>query len=253
MKKFPEIYVAGDSAMVVLFGNDISPVINDQVFEFVDILKAAKIVGVSEIVPTYCSVAIYYDPEVTGFGLMKIQLGRLLTESKFANTHQQATQNNHKKEIAVYLIPVFYGGDFGPDIDVVAEHSGLSGDEVIRIHSSGLYRVYMIGYSPGFPYLGGMDSAIGCPRRSNPRELVPAGSVGIAESETGIYPTATPGGWQLIGCTPVRLFDTKLKEPALLNPGDYIRFINTNHQEYDTLCAQVEHSKFVLKATKEYL
>jgi KipI family sensor histidine kinase inhibitor len=122
-------------------------------------------------------------------------------------------------------IPVCYGLEYGPDLDAVAAHCGLSPDEVIARHTAAEYRVYMLGFSPGFPYLGGLDPNIAAPRRETPRIKVPAGSVGIAGMQTGIYPLESTGGWQIIGRTPMRLFDPGLEEPCLLRPGDRLRFV----------------------------
>jgi KipI family sensor histidine kinase inhibitor len=132
-------------------------------------------------------------------------------------------------------IPTLYGGEMGPDLVFVAEHNGISIDEVIKIHSGAEYRVYMLGFSPGFPYLGGMPKSIETPRLSSPRTVIPAGSVGIAEKQTGIYPNASPGGWRLIGQTPIRLFDPETYPPALLRPGDQVQFVPIDQETFDSL------------------
>jgi biotin-dependent carboxylase-like uncharacterized protein len=138
----------------------------------------------------------------------------------------------------VVEVPTCYGGDYGPDLGYIARHSGLSQREVIHLHSSALYPVYMLGFSPGFAYLGGLEPAIATPRLVSPRTQVPAGSVGIAGTQTGIYPIATPGGWQIIGRTPLRLFDPGRETPALLRPGDRVRFVPVEAEQFEILWAQ---------------
>jgi inhibitor of KinA len=132
-------------------------------------------------------------------------------------------------------IPVCYGGDFGPDLDAVSSHTGLSTEEVVAIHGEPDYLVYMIGFAPGFPYLGGMSERLASPRRESPRAKIPPGSVGIAGSQTGVYPIETPGGWQLIGRTPLRLFRPERDEPSLLRTGDRVRFQAIDRAEYGDL------------------
>jgi KipI family sensor histidine kinase inhibitor len=141
-------------------------------------------------------------------------------------------------------IPVLYGGDGGPDLDHVADHNSLTVDEVVSIHSRPQYLVYMLGFSPGFPYLGGMDERIETPRLDTPRTIIPAGSVGIAEKQTGVYPTATPGGWQIIGLTPLNFFDPDADPPSLLEPGDLIRFVPIDQDEFDAIADEVKQSVY---------
>ena len=137
-------------------------------------------------------------------------------------------------EAEAHQIPVAYGGEYGPDLETVAEHAGLTSEQVIEIHSGTDYHVFMLGFAPGFPYLGGMDPRIACPRLATPRTLVPAGAVGIAESQTGVYPNASPGGWQLIGRTPMALFDVKADPPAAMLPGTKVNFVAISHDEYES-------------------
>ena len=140
---------------------------------------------------------------------------------------QRWWEESEAQEVASRLveIPVIYGNDAGPDLQVVADHAGLTPQQVVELHSSVDYVVYFIGFQPGFPYLGGLDSRLHTPRRAEPRVSVPAGSVGIGGSQTGIYPLATPGGWQLLGQTPVALFNPQQQPPTLLRPGDSVRFV----------------------------
>jgi KipI family sensor histidine kinase inhibitor len=165
---------------------------------------------------------------------------------KSAATGGSASQQQRR----VFELPVAYWGEHGPDLATVAQHNGISEDEVIRIHSSTAYRVYMLGFSPGFPYLGGMDSRIACPRLKTPRTRVPAGSVGIAESQTGVYPNASPGGWQLIGRTPVRLFDPAQAPPSVLQPGHFVRFAAVPPDQFAAIEAQVAKGEYVIKSSE---
>ena len=135
-------------------------------------------------------------------------------------------------------IPVLYGGEFGPDIEVVAQHNGLTVEEVIAIHAATDYPIYMIGFTPGFCYLGGLDRRIHAPRRKTPRTLLPGGSVGIAEAQTGMYPVDSPGGWQIIGRTPLRLFAPERENPFLYEAGDRIRFMPVTGEEYERIRAK---------------
>ena len=149
----------------------------------------------------------------------------------------------------VVEIPTIYGGEYGPDIEFVAEHNNISIDEVIEIHSSRNYLIYMLGFTPGFPYLGGMSEKIETPRLKTPRTKIPAGTVGIAGKQTGIYPIDSPGGWQLIGRTPVKLYDPFADPPVLLNSGDYLRFVPIDETEYKSILKQIEENKYEVKIT----
>ena len=137
-----------------------------------------------------------------------------------------------------------YGGEYGPDLAHVAEHNGLTAGEVVQIHSSTDYLVYMMGFTPGFPYLGGMAESIATPRLQTPRPLIPAGSVGIAEQQTGVYPIESPGGWQLVGRTPVQLFDPQREPPAVVAAGDFIRFVPITETTYDVIRMQVQAGSY---------
>lgn len=232
---------AGDKAVVMEFGNEISAEINTKIKNTVKTLEEAKIYGIEELLPTYRSILINYDP----LKIQYIDLIRSLDEIK------NKTVQNREEEIKVVELPVCYGGEFGPDIDYVAQHNNLTTQEVINIHTGEDYLVYMLGFTPGFAYLGGMSEKIATPRLSSPRLKIPAGSVGIAGTQTGIYPSETPGGWQLIGRTPLKLYNPKKEPPALLNAGDYIRFVSISQQEYQFILSQVEEDKYqVITITK---
>lgn len=229
MYKDPRLLPAGDKALVVEFGNEITPEINIHIRSFAAILNDKRIPGVREVVPTYRSVLVCFDPlEIDPEELEKrlVQLlgnlGRLKPPKPF-----------------VTIIPVCYGGEYGPDLSSVCKHTGLSEKELIRIHTGTDYLIYMLGFTPGFPYLGGMDRRIATPRLKTPRTKIPAGSVGIADKQTGIYPIDSPGGWQLIGRTPLKLYDPFRDPPVLLSAGNYVRFKAITPAEYEKIAAQV--------------
>ena len=240
-KSYPLILPAGDQAVIVEFGNEISPTINDSVYSLVEMLQSASPAWLGEMVPTYRSVLIGYDAFEFDFNLVTSELSVYLADA--------GGPVSSARSPLVYELPVAYGGEDGPDLEHVADHAGLSIEEVIKIHSGVSYRVYMIGFSPGFPYLGGLDTRIACPRLVTPRTRVPAGSVGIAESQTGVYPNASPGGWQLVGRTPVRLFDAAAEPPSLLQPGHFVRFVPVTPSEMADIERQVELGEYVARTT----
>ena len=209
------ILTAGDSSILVEFGRIISPEINRKITATVQLMKMQHIEGVVDIIPAFCSLLINYDPRVISYEEITERMQHLLK--------MDAKMDEGKKK--VYEIPVCYGGEYGPDIANIAAHAGLSEEEVIKIHSSRDYLIYMLGFLPGFCYLGGLDERIHTPRLANPRIKISAGSVGIGGSQTGIYPLDSPGGWQLMGMTPVKTYDPDREVPILLEAGDYIRFI----------------------------
>ena len=188
-----------------------------------DLIKDAGLNSGLEVLPTYRSVLVYYDPLVCSYSEMFDAVngaGERLVEPVNVNS-----------SLKIIEIPVVYGGDDGPDLDFVADHAGITEDAVIELHSGTDYRVYMLGFSPGFPYLGGLDERIAAPRLKTPRVLVPAGSVGIAESQTGVYPNAGPGGWRIIGRTSVPLFDVNSSTPSLITPATKVRFIPVDQHD----------------------
>ena len=219
--EYPRIVPAGDSAVLIEFGSGIDPEVNTRVYTLASQIDAAGNPAVTELVPTYRSLLVQYNPLVSDYGALLSFLDAMA--SVVVDSSRSVAEPN------IIELPVVYGGDDGPDLGAVAEHAGLSTQEVIDIHSGTGYRVYMIGFAPGFPYLGGLDERIACPRLKTPRVMVPAGSVGIAESQTGVYPNASPGGWQLIGRTAVKLFDPRVTatnaSPSLITPGSEVRFV----------------------------
>ena len=225
---------AGDSAVSVEFGNEISEEINAKVAALDEAAAAACIDGFRETVPTYRSLTVHYDPEKISFAELCGRLGGLMGELG-------ESKDRPKK---VLCLPVLYGGEEGPDMANVCGHSGLSEEDVVRIHSSADYRVYMLGFTPGFPYLGGMDERLATPRLASPRTVIPAGSVGIAGIQTGVYPVNSPGGWQLIGRTPVRLYDAGREKPILPEAGQYIRFVPVDRARYEEIEREVEEGRY---------
>lgn len=210
----------GDSAVLAVFEQRIAPEIGEQVASLRAAVEAAGTPGILETVPSFAALMIYYDPLV------------LTYEEAVAAVESAASAGGTAAGGAGRLveIPVCYGGEYGPDLAFVAEHAGLTPEEVIERHAGREYRIYMLGFLPGFPYLGGLDEQLFTPRLATPRTTIPAGSVGIGGEQTGIYPIASPGGWQLIGRTPLRLFDPEGELPYAA--GDRIRFVPITEDEF---------------------
>lgn len=219
------IVPAGDSVFIIEFEERIDPAVNARTIACADAIHSARTPGVRDVVPTFRSVAIYFDPLRTDGDAL---LERIEHEAEHAGAAASAAT-------APLRIPVCYGGELGPDLASVAEFAGMSADEVVRTHSRATYRVFMLGFVPGFAYLGLVDERIAMPRHPTPRVRVPAGSVGIAGVQTGIYPTETPGGWQLIGRTPAKPFDPLRSEPFLMKAGDAVQFYPIDRAEFDAL------------------
>ncbi|MDO4267483.1 MAG: 5-oxoprolinase subunit PxpB [Eubacteriales bacterium] len=217
-----KIVTAGDSSLLVEFGSEICPEINQKITATVQLIKAQHIEGVLDMIPAFCSLLINYDPRVMTYEEIRARIQALL--------RVDAKSGSQKSRI--FEIPVCYGGRYGPDLAYIASHAGLSEQEVIEIHSSRDYLIYMLGFLPGFCYLGGLDERIHTPRLAAPRIRIEAGSVGIGGSQTGIYPMDSPGGWQLMGMTPVKTYDPEREIPILVEAGDYIRFVPVDESEY---------------------
>ncbi|MBZ5587927.1 MAG: 5-oxoprolinase subunit PxpB [Acidobacteriia bacterium] len=218
----PDLRHASDHTLLVTFAGEATGAARRQVRQALAILQAEPLSGVTDLHPAYVSLLVSYDPTVADREDVRRQVAeRLATADRFNLPDPRVVQ-----------IPVVYGGEWGPDLPEVATVSGLSPDEVVREHTSGDYVVCFLGFSPGFPYLGGMPRAIAVPRRSTPRTRVAAGSVAIAGSQTGIYPLASPGGWQIIGRTPLTLFDAQRTPPALLATGDRVTFVKSSGVEF---------------------
>jgi inhibitor of KinA len=205
---------AGDAAVVIDFEARLDPAINARAVQLARAIHEGGTKGVRDVVVGYHSVTVYVDPSaIEGRSLD----GWLAKEA--ARSHGAAPVSDETVEV-----PVVYGGAEGPDLGVVAQFAGCSESDVVRLHSSQAYRVYMLGFVPGFAYLAAVDSRIAAPRRQTPRVAVPAGSVGIAGLQTGVYPMQTPGGWNLIGRTPLVIFDPDRAEPCVFKPGHAVRF-----------------------------
>jgi inhibitor of KinA len=217
------IVPAGDSALIVEFEERIDPGVNARTIACADAIQAAAIEGVRDVVPTYRSVAVYFDPLHTD--------GEALTACLEREAARPASAAPAARPAV--RIPVCYGGDLGPDLPAVAAFAAVSESEVIRLHAAESYRVFMLGFVPGFAYLGIVDQRIAMPRHATPRVRVPSGSVGIAGVQTGVYSAETPGGWQLIGRTPVKPFDPVREPPFLLKAGDAVQFYPIERAEYD--------------------
>jgi len=220
--KNPRYRIAGDRGLLVEYGDCIDLAINHKVRSMAVLLDQSPPNGIIEVIPTYRSLLIVYDPAKTE--PKTIQTGLETLEGRLADIEIPPPKTVE--------IPVCYGGEFGPDIGFVAESHDLTEDAVIGIHSATEYPIYMIGFTPGFPFLGGLSESLHTPRLESPRTHVPTGSVGIANNQTGIYPVASPGGWQLIGRTPLNLFDPTRKNPFLYDTGDRIRFVSISVETY---------------------
>lgn len=218
----------GDAALTVEFGRHIHPAVNARVIAFADIIRAQRWDDVLDVVPTYRSLTVHVDPRRVELDTVIARLRRLAVAHSLAAPASQAA----------HTIPVLYGGRCGPDLEDVAAFAQLSIPDAIRLHSSVSYRVYMLGFSPGFPYLGTVPAPLAMPRLATPRTSVPAGSVAIAGPQTGIYPMSTPGGWRLIGRTPVELYRPGASTPFLLNPGDSVRFVPIAPEDFRELQGQ---------------
>ena len=210
--------------LLVEFDQRIDPLVNDRVIQLSTRLGERLRGAVRDVVPAYCSIGIHFEPLLTDLAALERVIGEEARVIANAEPRDAAT---------VHEIPVRYGGEFGPDLEAVAAWAGCSPQEVIARHTARTYRVYMLGFVPGFTFMGRVDQSIAAPRHRVPRERVPAGSVGIAGEQTGIYPIATPGGWQLIGRTSLQMFDHARTPPNLLDPGDLVRFVATPEESQE--------------------
>ncbi|MBR0312450.1 MAG: 5-oxoprolinase subunit PxpB [Oscillospiraceae bacterium] len=230
--------LTGDTSLSAEFGNEISETINAQIRAFTIALEKSDISGIVELVPTYRSCMIHYDPGAISYAALVKQLEGLIGGLDAIEIPPSD----------VLEVPVLYGGEeMGPDLAFVAEHAGLSEREVIDLHTSTEYLIYMLGFTPGFTYLGGMSARLETPRLKQPRVKIPAGSVGIAGKQTGVYPIDSPGGWQLIGRTPVKMYDPNRETPILPKAGQYIKFRAIERTEYDEIAAAAEKNEYVCR------
>ena len=232
---------SGDSALVIEFGNEISVDINKKIRKMMDDIKKENIDGIVELVPTYCSLLINYD-------VLKIDYNTLVEKLKtFLNNDLETAEG---EEVTLVEIPTLYNDEVGPDLSYVAEHNKLSKEEVIKIHTGTDYLVYMLGFMPGFTYLGGMSEKIATPRLESPRLQIYPGSVGIAGKQTGMYPSMSPGGWRIIGRTPLKLYNPDSDTPVYISSGDYVRYVSISEEEYNDILKKVENNEYKLNIRK---
>ncbi|MCP9445970.1 MAG: 5-oxoprolinase subunit PxpB [Nitrospira sp.] len=221
----------GDSAVTVELGEAVDPDVNARVVAYANRLIEQGWNGIVDVVPTYRSITVHYDPIQWDLTTLTDRL-LALSCSYPREAEPQGT---------LHEIPILYGGDHGPDLEAIAAFAGLEPSEVVTLHSSVCYRVYMLGFTPGFPYLGLLPEKLAMPRLPTPRPRVPPGSVGLADRQTGIYPIATPGGWRLIGQTPIPLYRRSGLDPFWLKPGDLVRFRSIERDEFERLSCEMAH------------
>ena len=225
MKAAARIAPLGDCALQITLGAQICDATNAKVHALARRIRAAALPGLRDLVPAYTTLTLHYDPQIWTHETLARALTPLLTKRDDATGASAPARE--------VCLPVCYGGEYGPDLMAVAAHAGLPIETVIQHHTGALYRVYFLGFTPGFAYLGGLDPRLAMGRKATPRARVPAGSVGIAGAQTGVYPQATPGGWQIIGRTPLTLFDPGRSPPCLLAPDDRVRFVAIEPAAFD--------------------
>lgn len=231
-----KIYPVGDKALSVDFGNVIDEKVNDEVMRLKNRLQKEKISGIQEMLPSYRALMVCYEPAEITFDDLSAKI-KGLSQTTVGETAKPA-------EKIIRVIPCCYGGEYGEDLKGMEELTGLSEKEIISIHSGTDYKIYMLGFLPGFVYLGGMDERIAAPRLESPRVAIPAGSVGIGGKQTGVYPIASPGGWRLIGTTPVKFYDPSAEKPILCSAGEYIRFQPVTPEEYRSIERDIASGKW---------
>jgi len=220
----------GDRCLIVDLGDQIDASVGLRCLTLADSLRQAKVPGVLDIVPSFTAVAIYFEPRRSDSDDPIARLTGLVQDivSKIADG---ATTINARR----IQIPVCYGGEHGPDLTEVATRMGMDADEVVKAHHGSICRVYMIGFAPGHPYIGIHDECFNLPRREVPRTALPAGSLGVANRQSTIYPNVLPGGWHIIGATPMRLFNAQAEQPTLLMPGDEIQFVPISADQFNAI------------------
>jgi len=213
----------GDRGLLLEFGDEITQEINEKVRRMALAIRSEAVPGIAEVVPTYRSLLVLYDPLILSVIDLRKKLGSI----------EEGLQQSPLPEPGLTRISVVYGGKYGPDLDSVAEYHRSMPDEIVRLHCSKTYLIYLIGFMPGFPYMGELPEGLVTPRLKTPRLSVPAGSVAIAQKQTGIYPMDSPGGWQILGRTPVKMFDPAKDPPAYLRMGDRVQFYPIDEKEFE--------------------
>lgn len=234
-----KFFDVSENCISCVFDERIAPEINKSVIALSRAIEAANIEGVTELVNSYNTLVVYFNDEITTHDNIKNAISSL----QISNT------NNDKKR--TFIIPVCYDKQYGLDIEALAEAHNLSVEEVINIHSQNEYLVYMLGFMPGFPYLGGLDERIATPRKASPRKSIPAGSVGIAANQTGMYPLQSPGGWNIIGQTPLKLYDPDRSPVVYYEAGDYIKYEPITSEQFDEIKRQVDAGTYKIEVKEE--
>jgi inhibitor of KinA len=224
---------AGDKALVVEFGETIERAMSERVLRLAERLKELRLQGVIETLPTFRSLLVRYDPLQTSGAALEKEIEAHL-----------ADEGGAQQQRRLWQIPACYDKRCAPDLDEVAERTGLTSEEVVARHSGTRFLVYVVGFAAGFPYMGDLPPELVLPRRADPRVRVPAGSIAMATTLTGIYPLESPGGWHLIGASPIRLFDPAWERPALLRPGDFAKFEPVDFAEYERIRAAVDRNEY---------
>jgi KipI family sensor histidine kinase inhibitor len=228
---------AGDRALIVEFGDRVDLGLSERVLRLDAIIRSNPPVGIVETIPTFRSLAVYYDPLLTSRGELQRGIAPLLD-----------LPDKPRAGARLWHVPVCYEGEFASDLAEVARLTGLTPNDVVALHSGTRFHVYMLGFLPGFPYMGDLPPQLALPRRADPRLRVPAGSISIATSLTAIYPYESPGGWHLIGATPIRMFDPERPEPALFAPGDAVRFQSIDAGAYASIRRAVESRSYEVES-----
>lgn len=236
-----KVMPAGDSALVVEFGNEINEAVNEKVHALAKKIRQKNIPGITEMIPTFRSLLVSYD-------MLQISYSKLSVMLSVLSRELEMNQAAHHR---IVKIPCCYGARFGADLTDMERLTGLSREEIIELHSSVDYKIYMLGFLTGFVYLGGLDKRLEVPRLDTPRVRIGKGAVGIGGNQTGIYPMDSPGGWRLIGGTPVDLYDPEREDPVLLRAGEYIRFVPISIMDYYDIRQEILKGTYSLDVIQE--
>lgn len=242
MNNILNFYPVGDTGLKVELGAAITIKTNQRIKSLKHSLEKLDVKGIIDLVPGYTSLTIYFQPLITSMDEIKdIVIGLEVKMSK---------EQKEQSEVEIIHIPVCYGNKFGPDIGIVAKHNNITEGEVILLHTKNEYLIYMLGFLPGFPYLGGLSNQLHTPRLMEPRSTVARGSVGIADQQTGIYPLESPGGWNIIGRTPVQIYNPNRAQPFLFKTGQFIKFYPISYEEYINIELQVKNQEFSVQVER---